>query len=277
MLGIDAAWTERQPSGVALVAETPAGWRCVAVAPGYAAFLRLAGGVPVDWRARPAGSRPEPAALLHAAEILLKDGSVRVVAVDMPLATVPITGRRMADAALARAFGGRGCATHSPTTARPGPISTRLVDGFAAAGFQLATAATPARAFDRLIEVYPHPAVLRLLDAGYRVPYKSAGASRYWRRERALTPVERRQRLLATHHTILRALQQRIQAIGLELPSNAADVSLAGLKRYEDALDALICAWVGMEYLAGRAKAYGDGTAAIWVPDGQPLAAAPAS
>jgi hypothetical protein len=31
-------------------------------------------------------------------------------------------------------------------------------------------------------------------------------------------------------------------------------------------IDALVCAWVGMKYLAGEAVAYGDETAAIWVP-----------
>jgi predicted RNase H-like nuclease len=43
-------------------------------------------------------------------------------------------------------------------------------------------------------------------------------------------------------------------------------ISASGLKRYEDALDALVCAWVGAKYLLGEAVAYGDGTAAIWVP-----------
>ena len=43
ILGIDAAWTLTQPSGVALVAEDAAGrWRLVASAASYGRFLALA-------------------------------------------------------------------------------------------------------------------------------------------------------------------------------------------------------------------------------------------
>jgi predicted RNase H-like nuclease len=43
-------------------------------------------------------------------------------------------------------------------------------------------------------------------------------------------------------------------------------ISTSGLKRYEDSLDALVCACVGAKYLEGSAVPYGDNTAAIWVP-----------
>jgi hypothetical protein len=33
VLGIDAAWTKKEPSGVALLEDFPGGWRCVVVAP----------------------------------------------------------------------------------------------------------------------------------------------------------------------------------------------------------------------------------------------------
>ena len=42
--------------------------------------------------------------------------------------------------------------------------------------------------------------------------------------------------------------------------------TLASLKPVEDRLDGLICAWVGIEHLAGRTVGLGDDTAAIWVP-----------
>jgi predicted RNase H-like nuclease len=46
--------------------------------------------------------------------------------------------------------------------------------------------------------------------------------------------------------------------------------SLSELKRYEDALDAVVCCWVGMEYIARSARPYGDGLAAIWCPTVDP-------
>ena len=46
VLGIDAAWTGTQPSGVALAEETERGWRLKAVASSYARFEALAGLAP---------------------------------------------------------------------------------------------------------------------------------------------------------------------------------------------------------------------------------------
>ena len=46
VLGIDAAWTAHNPSGVALVQRAEQGWRCLALAPSYDAFLALAAGHP---------------------------------------------------------------------------------------------------------------------------------------------------------------------------------------------------------------------------------------
>jgi predicted RNase H-like nuclease len=52
----------------------------------------------------------------------------------------------------------------------------------------------------------------------------------------------------------------------MELPDPTSAVPVSGLKRYEDSLDALVCAWVGAKYLEGETVAYGDHTAAIWIP-----------
>ena len=40
----------------------------------------------------------------------------------------------------------------------------------------------------------------------------------------------------------------------------------SSLKPVEDMLDALICAWIGIEHLEGRTFGLGDTTAAIWLP-----------
>jgi hypothetical protein len=64
--------------------------------------------------------------LITAAERLLGGVKVAVVSVDMPLATIPITGRRTADSAVSRVYGGKGAAVHSPSVERPGIISDQL-------------------------------------------------------------------------------------------------------------------------------------------------------
>ncbi len=263
VLGIDAAWTEKEPSGVALIEGSPGSWRCVAVAPSYDSFLARAEGVLVDWSIKSRGARPDVGRLLSAAETLLGGQELAVVTVDMPLSTEPMTGRRAADSAISSAYGGRGAAVHSPSAERPGPISDRLTRDFAAAGFPLATGTTPAGTPNRLVEVYPHPALMTLTGANYRLCYKVSRSRRYWPNS---TPAERRANLLGQFHRILSALKDEVRDIHLELPDAASAVSTSGLKRYEDSLDGLVCAWVGAKYLEGTASPYGDHTAAIWVP-----------
>ena len=262
VLGIDAAWTAAQPSGVALVVERDGGWTCTGVAPGYAEFVGLGSGAAVDWDA-PAvpGGEADPAAMLAAADRLAPGAEVAVVAVDMPLANGPIRARRACDDAVSRAFGARGCGVHSPSERRPGPIADRLHRAFAERGFALATATVrPERS---LIEVFPHTALLELTRSAYRLTYKAARARRYWP---DVAPEERRARLLREWRLILRALGSRIGGVDLPLPR--VPPASGRMKRYEDALDAVVCAWVGIEFLEGRARAYGDSDAAIWTPAG---------
>jgi len=99
----------------------------------------------------------------------------------------------------------------------------------------------------------------------HRLPYKVSRARRYWP---ALTAPERRRRLVGMWREIGAVLARTISRCDIPIPCEEAAAELPGaaLKRYEDALDALICAWVGIQYLAGRCDCYGDDTAAIWAP-----------
>ena len=105
VLGVDAAWTLTQPSGVALVTQIPKGWRLVISAPSYQHFIAMADHSQVS-QARPVGSKPDPEALLRAATNLT-GRAVDLVAVDMPLARLPILSRRASDDAVSRAYGAR--------------------------------------------------------------------------------------------------------------------------------------------------------------------------
>jgi len=264
ILGIDAAWTETEPSGVALITEHGNSWRCVGLAPSYDTFIALTNGKPVDWSAgRISGAAPNPAALLVAAHNMLAGDKVGLVAVDMPLALTSIDGRRAADDQVARAFGAYGCSPHSPNPLRPGKVGLRLQEGFTACGFPLSTATAAAGTIPALIEVYPHPALLVLLSVLYRIPYKVGRSRRYWPSASLAT---RKEALLTQFASIHAALSVEIVNVDLVLPDPGDIPTLAGLKRYEDALDALVCAWVGAKYLMGEAVAHGDSTAAIWIP-----------
>jgi predicted RNase H-like nuclease len=264
ILGLDAAWTEGQPTGVALIEEAGSGWRVSAVAPSYDTFIRLARGLAVDWNEpRFDGSWPNTRDILDAARAL-SPATVSVVALDMPIASVPIESRRAADRAISRAFGSRGCSTHSPTATRPGPLGVGLMSQLDEAGFPIATCVpghlgrTPST-----IEVYPHPALLTLRSCDYRVPYKVSRSRKYW----PGASVELRiSRLLDEFAGIRDALQRELGPLPFDLPAASETPTLARLKRYEDALDAVVCAWVGLRFLQRRARCHGDETAAVWVP-----------
>ena len=263
VLGIDAAWTAHQPSGIALVQNTGSGWSCLAVAPSYEAFIAQASGQPWDPQQKATGSRPNPAALLKASQ-QLAGAEVSCVSVDMPLATTPITRRRAADTAISSRFGPKGCAVHSPSTERPGAIADQLRTDFAALGYRLHTNGSEQSA-PALIECYPHVALLALLKRDYRVPYKVSRSGRYWKAEK-LTCSERIERLLEQFQAIKTGLNQHMSGIPDFIPAPYEVSTLASLKSVEDMLDGLICAWIGIEHLEGRTVGLGDDTAAIWVP-----------
>lgn len=258
VLGIDAAWTENAPSGVALVQKNASGWYCVALAPSYASF-----GSTVIWDASVSGGGPQFDQLAAASKKLLDGSLPSVVAVDMPLSLEDITCRRSADSLVSRRFGHAKCSTHSPSATRPGPVSKTLRDQCQDQHFSLMTTAALDHDSDLiLMEVYPHVALLGLMGVQERVPYKASKAIKYWPHRSA---ADRRRLLVDAWAAILAGLGTRIAGIDLPLPTDP-ELPLTYLKRFEDALDALICAWVGIEFLEGRALPLGDETAAIWVP-----------
>lgn len=264
MLGIDAAWTVTEPSGVALIEAIDGRWSCRALAPSYEQFIRLARGIPVDWAGTPRGSTPAVADLVRAAERLsLKRQPVHLVAIDMPLSLAPLTGRRAADRAVTSQFARRYCGTHSPTLERPGEWGATLTRSFVAAGYPLATTTADLDQGRHLLEVYPHPALLALLTVPMRFEYKASRSARFWPNA---SVAERVQRLLEAFRAIEAALRRRLGPTLLPLPEFTPAITLSRLKRYEDALDALVCCWIGTECLARRFVPYGDATSAIWCP-----------
>ncbi len=265
ILGIDAAWTTGQPSGVALLARTANGWECVAVAPSYETFLERADGCLLDWSLSVQGGTPVPDDLLKAAQRMVGSGNTAVVVADLPLSLTPIRGRRSADDGVSKRFGGRGCAVHSPSADRPGRISEIFREGFADLGFRLAVRGKEANRGKWLVETYPHPALLRLLNSSYRVPYKVTKTTRYWPGD---SKEVRIRKLLTEHERILNRLEQEIRAVDLPLPRADHVRALNHLKRFEDAIDSLVCAWVGIRFLEREIESFGDEKAAIWIPEG---------
>jgi predicted RNase H-like nuclease len=265
ILALDPAWTATEPSGVALVQLVKDRWKCVGVSPSYEQFVQLGNGIPVDWSKSPSAGRPDVDALMGAARTLLGGEAVDVVTIDMPIALTAIHKRREADSAVSKIFGSKGCSTHSPSDARPGDLGRQLTERFNELGYPVATTETPVGKTHVLAEIYPHPALLHLLGKDFRIKYKIGRANEYWPEK---TPADRRRRIVKNWRKILEELSLTINKLDLPLPAKTDldDYPSTSLKRFEDALDALVGAWVGIKYLEGDCTAYGDETAAIWIP-----------
>ena len=99
----------------------------------------------------------------------------------------------------------------------------------------------------------------------YRVPYKVSRSLQYCKAEQ-LSRRERVERLLDQFRAIKTGLDAHISGIPKLIPEPSEVTTLASLKPIEDMLDALICAWMGIEHLGGRSVGLGDESAAIWIP-----------
>ena len=258
VLGIDAAWTAAQPSGVALAVEGSDGWEVVAAESSYQRFHALVSESD-EREARPRGSIPSVSTLLKTC-FSLCGLHVDLVAVDMPLSNKPITGRRVSDNAVSQAYGGRKCSTHTPSDSRPGRLSDILREQFESAGYPLQTTSISAPG---LIEVYPHPALVELARASERLPYKASKARSYWPE---LSPAERRVRLYQEWNAIIAMLESELGGVASFFPSFNLGASGVEVKAYEESLDAMVCTWRAIKALDGPAGPFGDSDSAIWIP-----------
>lgn len=241
------------------------GWRLVGLAPSYQRFLALVDRSLVA-EARPTGCELNTPAVLMGARKLC-GRAIDLIAVDMPLSRSPFSSRRPSDNAVSRAYGGRKCGTHSPNGQRPGPVSAAFTHDFGLAGYPLRTDSIAAPG---LIEVYPHPALIELTGASRRLEYEAAKVSRYWR---DMSPQARRVRLYDKWDEIAASLEGEMVGVKAALPRLEPSARRVDVKAHEDMLDAIVCAWVGVCALEGRARPYGDQASAIWIPNSKPVAA----
>ena len=255
VLGIDAAWTEKNPSGVALLEYSEgAKPRLLRIGRSYDEYADNS----IDWKWKAAGSHPNIGAILDASSSIVP--SVDVIALDIPLSSKKISSRRSADQAISKEYGGRGASTHTPGIDRPGKIGETLFSQLTGAGYKHATTTIQNKSF---IEIYPHPAIIELLDLDYRLPYKVANAKKYW----PDVSLEERRRMIIENLNQLRDFAAAsIDDIDRHVPNIKTSDHSTDLKGFEDALDAIYSALVGCYYLAGKARALGDQDSAIWVP-----------
>jgi len=135
-------------------------------------------------------------------------------------------------------------------------------------GFATTNASRGVRMTKRwFLETYPHPAIIEMLDLKERLPYKVSRIRRYW----PGMELEARWHQVVLQLGFLRdTLAERIEGVADAIPEPGWVLEQSWrrrklLKGVEDALDAVVCAYVGVEYLRGRVTPYGDEEAAIWI------------
>ncbi len=229
-VGLDLAWGQRKPSGIAVV-------------DGETARLVYVGAAEDD-------------ASIHAALQPYVVGDC-LVAVDAPLIVVNPTGQRPCEKQLNADFGKFQAGAHPANTGKPEfagiPRGARIAKDL---GLDIDPDSTAGR---RAIEVYPHPATIALFRLGRTLKYKAKpGRSVAQLRAELLLLMDHIEHL-ARREPPLRVTDndQWLQLRGIvETAERKSE-----LRRAEDPVDAVVCAYVAM-YATLRPEdvtTYGDG------------------
>jgi predicted RNase H-like nuclease len=170
-----------------------------------------------------------------------------VLAIDAPLIICNASGQRPCESEIGRRFGRADASAHTSNLARfPDARSVRLADRLVAAGWRH----SPDPASDRrcsgrsLFEIYPHPAHVVLFDLARIIKYKKGNLAL---KRAGLSDLRR-----AIQTNLAFASPALVGAPVLEELLRRELTGLRGreLKMYEDALDALLCAFVAAHYWA---------------------------
>jgi predicted RNase H-like nuclease len=167
-----------------------------------------------------------------------------VVAVDASLIVSNHVGQRPCERAIGTRFGRFGASCHSTNRARPHFDSgERLVSCLAREGFDhgLPLRGAKGRPGRWLIEVYPHPAMVRLFALERVIHYKKGAIAErragLCRVQRSLGTLMSRDRGLESSSCLERLLRVRPE-----------DLRGQALKCLEDRLDAVICAYLAWHF-----------------------------
>ncbi len=215
-IGLDLAWSPRNNSAAVVIEANSA----------VAAWCK---------HAERLGDDPEVLAFLRKAA---GDGPA-LIAIDAPLIVPNAEGARPVDRHITRLFGRYGAGCYPAYRNRPGGCTRgeRIVAGLSEADFVQDPHIGFRQAVRSVFEVYPHPAILSLFELDRTLKYKA-------RPKRSL--ISRRSELTRLRD-LLTGLRERRPAMLMPATVTHRHIdTLRGVafKRYEDLLDATICAYI---------------------------------
>mgnify|MGYP001123987617 CR=1 FL=1 len=240
-IGLDLAWSSRNPSGVATLQVEVRDPDAQALAGRLldSRILQTDQEI-VDYIQAQAGGDP------------------CLVAVDAPLRVPNLTGQRRAEAELNRVFRPYAAGAH-PANRRllekDGQVrGEALVQALSGYGFQEQASIEQGRLARQITEVFPHSAMVSLFGLSRSLPYKARPRRRWQAREQAWRLYQQHLRALASADPSLQGHEPLLQVeVG----------SLRGrrLKNYEDQVDALLCAYIalyGFRWGSQRCHSFGS-------------------
>jgi predicted RNase H-like nuclease/ppGpp synthetase/RelA/SpoT-type nucleotidyltranferase len=227
-VGLDLAWGERKPTGVAVLDD--------------------------DGRLIHIATAQDDSTILDAVRPFV-DGPC-LVAIDAPLIVTNATGQRGCETDLNRDFAKFEAGAHPANTGKPEfavtPRGARIAE---ALGLDMDP---QSRAPRRAIEVYPHPATVVLFRLGRTLKYKhKQGRSLPQLRTELLRLMDEIERL--GHATVPLRVADHPEWVAMRESVEKAQRK-SELRRAEDPIDAVVCAYVGL-YATRRPNAvttYGD-------------------
>lgn len=217
-IGLDLAWSRRNPSGIVALACDAGGAHLI-----HSARLH------------------DDASLCAWIRAQIGDGPA-LIAIDAPLRVPNQRGQRPAEAALNRVFGRYGAGAHPANRQlleRYGGLRGEyLIAALATDGFVHTPLVRAGHHTRQIIEVYPHAALVTLFDLPHILRYKA----------RPHRPLALRQAELARLQQLLARLERATPALHARALLDQPPAALRGaaFKAYEDILDALVCAYVAV-------------------------------
>lgn len=222
-LGIDLAWkSERNPSGFAVLRGNRSAVELVEVA--------------------------QPLRSLDEVRGQIRDftTATTIVAIDAPLIIANSTGQRPCEKAVGQRYGARDASCHtSNLTLYPNSAAVRLAHGLEVDGFVHASAKEAGSASRIILEVYPHAALVAMFNLERIIRYKKGPI---FQKHLGLLQLRDRISQLGRFDPPLRSTHRLEFLLTRELQSLRGQK----LKDHEDALYAVICAYLACYYWVWR-------------------------